>query len=483
MVNRNLARALKALAREGLEVEREGLVHRVRLAADAAAPTAEVLLPEEFPLEGKALQQLARFVATRHPEGGAVARACATPDFHPGETVPVGAVVATTADMVIPQAIGTDINCGMRLHVADIGIDRFLSRKAELVEKLKGDLLLGTRDLPMPTRAMRALFRTGCLGWVEALRNGNGGAARPGGLGQLERADFRQLERELERVYHLGSETGDEAWVPDDLLPEDRESIRDGNLATVGGGNHFVEIQVVDEVVGRGRAWEWGVRAGQVTFMIHTGSRAVGQHVGGRWKEKAKELWPEGRKHPESGIFPVRGEAVGTYLAAMNTATNYAYLNRLLIAELVRLRMREVFGSDLEVPLVFDVPHNVILDEGGLHVHRKGATPAHPGQPVLIPGSMGHPSWLLEGLGEERFLSSASHGAGRAATRFEMGRQPRTEESLGLRGVECITLNEDRRIEEAPAAYKPIGPVVEIQVEAGIVRPVARMKPLLTFKA
>jgi RNA-splicing ligase RtcB len=197
---------------------------------------------------------------------------------------------------------------------------------------------------------------------------------------------------------------------------------------------------------------------------------------------------PAGVRHPDSGIFPLceaeRPDLVASYLAAEATAANYGFVNRLLLAELVRWRLREVFG-DIEAPLVYDVPHNITLREGALYVARKGACPAHAGQPVIIPGSMGAPSFLLVGLGNTRMLSSASHGAGRAVSRFSLTRAGAKvdEDALGLRGVECIALREERRIEEAPAAYKPIQPVIDCQVEAGLVRIVARMRPLMTFKA
>jgi tRNA-splicing ligase RtcB len=119
-------------------------------------------------------------------------------------------------------------------------------------------------------------------------------------------------------------------------------------------------------------------------------------------------------------------------------------------------------------------------------VARKGACPAGADQPVIIPGSMGASSFLCVGLGNERFLRSASHGAGRATARGGMGRSVRDaahRSALGLDGVECVTLREERRVEEAPAAYKPIGPVIDAQVEAGMIGLVARMRPVLTFKA
>jgi len=471
---RSNERVFKALARDGIAASKEGPVFRVKLAA-AEAPEAEVLLPEGFPLESKAVKQLVAFAAVQHPAGGEVRAAFATPDFHPGATVPVGAVVATSPDMVIPQAIGTDIQCGMRLHVSDLSLDRFSAGRRQLVDLLKGDLLLGTRDLPMRVSSMKALFEGGCMSWLEEVK------ADP--LGRLSGASMSQLAGELDLIYGMGSYDGSSRWAPSSMVPADREVVRDPSLATVGGGNHFVEMQVVEEVIDRSKGFAWGIREGQVVFMIHSGSRLAGVAIGNAWIERAKKEWPKGLSYPRDGIFPLHGDSAQEYLVAMNSASNYASVNRLLLGELVRLRLREVFGADVEAPLLFDVPHNVVLKERGLLVHRKGATPAHRDQPVLIPGSMGHASFLMVGLGNERYLSSASHGAGRSKTRYEMRHRDKQGGDLGLAGVECITLKQERLVQEAPAAYKAIVPVVDVQAEVGIVGPVARMRPLLTFKA
>lgn len=141
--------------------------------------------------------------------------------------------------------------------------------------------------------------------------------------------------------------------------------------------------------------------------------------------------------------------------------------------------------GDIEAPLIYDLPHNITLPEGAGWVTRKGACPAYVGQPVIIPGSMDTPSYWLVGKGNPEFLRSASHGAGRVRSRFEMSRlgADKSEAALGAIGVDCVTLREERRIEEAPAAYKAIEPVIETQVKARILDVVAKMKPILTFKA
>lgn len=479
--NKQLNRLFAALGREGLDVSREGRVYRVRRKHEDGPP-AEVLLPDDFPVEAKALRQLAGLMAVRHPAGGRVERVCASPDFHPGDAgVAIGSV-AVTEGMVIPAAVGSDINCGMRLHVVDLAPDTLLARRDELVELLKGDFFFGTRDLPMAAGSMRALFHEGLLGWIESV------SRQP--LGVLAGSDFAQISAELERVHLGGALDGHARWAPEDLVPAQGQ-VRDGGMATIGGGNHFVEIQVVEAVMHGGLAHAWGVRAGQLAFMIHSGSRGVGKHVGAAWRDKARAAWPRGQRHPDEGLFALsladHPELVAGYLEAEATAANYGFVNRLLLAELLRLRLRQVFGAGISAPLVYDLPHNITLPAQGpaqRWITRKGACPADAGQPVIIPGSMGASSYLAVGRGASTLLSSASHGAGRARSRFMMSNHSgQDEHALGLTGVDCITLREERRIEEAPAAYKPIEPVIACQVEAGVLDVVARLRPLMTFKA
>ncbi|MEH2253526.1 RtcB family protein [Nostoc sp.] len=479
MQPKNLKRLLRALERQGLDVTYSDRTYSVRLVNSPEAPVAEVLLPEGFPVEAKALKQLANLASVRHPSGGCVCRACATPDFHPGDAgVAIGSVVETVGQ-VIPGAVGSDINCGMRLHVADLTIEEFLAKRDQFVEKMKGDYFFGTRDVTMTAQTMQALFQYGVPGWLDAMLD------QP--TGSVVKSDLQQLAQESERIFLGGSMDGDWKLAPEELVP-DAGLVRDGGLATIGGGNHFVEVQRVDKVENRTLAHAWGVREGQLAFMIHSGSRNVGKYIGGMWRDKAKAIWQKGLKYPDSQIFPLsthsHPELVASYLQAEATAANYAFVNRLLLAELLRLRLREVY-KDVEAPLVYDLPHNITLPEGQGWVTRKGACPAHVGQPVIIPGSMGAYSYLMVGRGNPAFCNSASHGAGRIYSRFDLNRKgaSQSEAELGLTGIDCITLREERRIEEAPAAYKPIQSVIDVQVEAEMVDVVARLSPVLTFKA
>lgn len=437
---------------------------------------SKILLPESFKIEEKAVQQLVSFSNVYHPSGGHIKCACATPDFHTGSPVPVGSVLVSSHDMVIPQAIGTDINCGMRLHKLDLTYEQLLAKKDILVNKLKGDLLEGTRNIPVTPLAMKSLFENGVGEFFDVMKN-----SKKEGL--FSTMNYNQIYKELDKLHSSAFEKGNSTYAPEALQNMSRELIRDPSLGTLGGGNHFCEIQVITEIVDKKKAYEYGLKVGNVVVMIHTGSRDVGFYVGKNWMDKAKVAWPQGLKHPENKIYPIVGDLAIQYLEAMHSASHYATLNRALIAEIFRQRVKEVFG-DIDCPLVVDVPHNIVLKEKVGNVHRKGATPAHEGQDLLIPGSMGHDSYLLTGLGNENWVSSASHGAGRNISRNEISFRAKKDKSiLGLENIECITLKEERRIEEAPGAYKEIGPVINSQVEEKIISVIAKFSPILTFKA
>lgn len=486
MQPKNLKRLLRALARQGLDVTYNNKTYSVRLSDNSDVPVAEVLLPSGFLVEAKALKQLANLASVRHPAGGCVCRACATPDFHPGDAgIAIGSVIETEGQ-IIPAAVGSDINCGMRLHVADLTIDEFMAKRDSFVELMKGDYFFGTRDVTMTAKTSRAIFQYGVPGWLDAMLDAP--------TGSFVKSNLQQIAQESQHIFLDGSMDGNWKLAPEELVPDDG-LVRDGGLATIGGGNHFVEVQRIDKVENRAFAHAWGVREGQLAFMIHSGSRNVGKYIGGMWRDKTKAAWQKGLKYPDSHIFPLslhsHPELVASYLQAEATAANYGFINRLMLAELLRLRLREVY-KDVEAPLVYDLPHNItlpkepgFLEKPGSWVTRKGACPAYAGQPVIIPGSMGDYSYLMVGRANPAFCNSASHGAGRVRSRFDLTRQgaSQSESELRLTGVDCITLREERRIEEAPVAYKSIQSVIDVQVEAEMVDIVARLSPVLTFKA
>jgi tRNA-splicing ligase RtcB len=284
---------------------------------------------------------------------------------------------------------------------------------------------------------------------------------------------------------------------------------RDSQIGSVGGGNHFVELQWVTRVLHGPTAHAWGLARGSVVVMVHSGSVNVGHLCGGHFMDLVKRDWPATLGHPSNGIFPLpdRSPAFAAFFSALHNAAHFAFANRLFLALMARQALLETVG-DHEFALVYDTPHNLAwLEPRGSVLHRKGSSPAGGigtfeqfyGEPVLVPGSMGSASWVMEGLGSDDALGSASHGAGRSLTRGAAA--ARTDEDLHrfLREFRIVTPLDPRRPdvrnrrdilgkwrqhlkEEAPWAYKDVGPVIETLTDAGIARPVAELRPLLTIK-
>jgi tRNA-splicing ligase RtcB len=463
----SLARLQKALGRQGVDVAFERGIYTLT----NASASASVLLPESFRLEEKAVHQLMNFASVHVPgHEGHVCKACATPDFHPGSIAPIGSIVATSEDLVIPAIPGTDVNCGMRLITTGLSLSQFEAHREALTRKLQRVLLEDGRDVPVRSAAFAALFDDGPEAFIGSLHDD----------GIWGRVDKDRLLRELSACIGLSEFGGGLQYAPEALIGS-REVIRDPCIGTTGSGNHFVEIQLVDAALDRHLSYQHGLVPGEVVVMIHSGSRDFGFFVGGRWMDRAKAAWPKGVRHPQSGLYGLTGQLALDYLDAMGVAARYAWANRVVLAELVRDCLTEVLAEDKST-LVVDVPHNVVLREHGMNIHRKGATPARLGDLALIPGSMGDHSYVASGLGNPDWLWSCSHGAGRSVRRQAM-RAIRPEHHQDDLSWQCVTLREERRIEEAPSAYKKIGPVITAQEEAGLLRSVARLKPLLTFKA
>ena len=464
----NYTRLQRAFARSGIVVNYRDGVYQIH----NEKAQAQILLPASLPLEEKAVRQLLEFAAVRsHDNERGACKACATPDFHPGSIAPVGSIVATDSDFVIPAAIGTDINCGMRLLTTGVTLRQLEPHKDRLVQRLTRSLLDNGRDVPTSTAAFRALFDLGPEAFLQAIPR----------QGLWREMDHNRLQDELAHCVGLQSFGGSARHAPEAFTGQRHAMFRDPSLGTPGGGNHFVELQVVEEVLDRHAAYRAGLKPGDVVVMIHSGSRDLGFFVGQAWMDRARAEWPAGVRHPESGLYGLSGALAAEYLDAMGVAARYAWANRLVLAELVRKDLEATIGASAS-RLVVDVPHNVVLAEQGMNIHRKGATPAHDGQLALIPGSMGDSSFLATGLGHADWLWSCSHGAGRRLRRQET-RALRPTDAIGEQSWQCVTLREERRIEEAPHAYKPIGPVITAQEEAGLIQAVARLRPWITFKA
>lgn len=459
-------RLQKRLSRLGIESHFNNDVYTL----NKENTTAQVLLPNPLPLEEKAVEQLLNFASVNMPNSqGKVCAARATPDFHPGAIAPVGSIVATTPDLIIPAAIGTDINCGMRLFTTGLSYEQVSEQKASIIANLKSVLLQDERDVPVTPTSFQALFDEGIATWLTALPQ----------QGLWNNVNYARLQTEIDKISGHQLITANSKYAPEAFF-EKRDIIRPASLGTVGSGNHFVELQIVDEILDRHLAYQMGLHKDAIVVMIHTGSRDVGFYIGKRWQDKAKALWPTDHKYPQSGLFGLSDDNAENYLQAMGVAARYAWINRIVITELIRKSLSTLFHQD-NSQLIVDISHNIILPEQGMHIHRKGATPAYADQIALIPGSMGDYSYLAMGKGNPDWLWSCSHGAGRAERRQTM-RNQKAESNQAKLPWQCITLKEERMREEAPAAYKPITPVIEAQENANMIQSVVKLKPWITFK-
>lgn len=466
MSTTSFSRLQKRLSKYGIQSHFENDIYTF----NRQSIEAKLLLPPALPLEEKAVLQLLDFASVKIPNTpGGVCITRATPDFHPGAIAPVGSIVATPNNFVIPAAIGTDINCGMSLFKTGLNYEQMMEQQPSIIKNLKAVLLEDKRDVPVTPLSFDALFNSGLPAWLTELPN----------QGLWQEVDFKRLSDEISKIYGTALVSAHTDYAPEALL-NNRAIIRPASLGTVGSGNHFVELQIVDDIIDRHLAYHAGLKKNDIIIMVHSGSRDVGFYVGQRWQDKAKTQWNMGEKYPDHGLFALRDQHAINYLQAMGVAARYAWINRIVITELIRHQLAQLFKQD-NSQLIVDISHNIILPENGMNIHRKGATPAHKEQLVLIPGSMGDYSYLALGKGNTDWLCSCSHGAGRAEKRQTMRRK--AENAHSALAWQCITLKEDRLREEAPSAYKPITPVIQAQEKAGLIQAIARLKPWITFKA
>lgn len=425
---------------------------------------------------------------------GIVRASLAMPDIHWGYGFPIGGVAAfrTSDGVVAAGGVGYDINCGTRIVRTDLDEREVRPVQDRLADELASSVPAGLRSAGAGAKLGRELdevLRTGArwavehgLGWAEDV-------AACEERGAIEGADPALVSSRAKERGH-------------------------GQLGSLGSGNHFAEVQVVDEVFDARTAEAFGVRVGQVLVFLHTGSRGLGHQV------CTDFLTVMTRAAQKSGIaLPDRQLACAyyrsaeaqDYLAAMRAAANFAWANRQAITHSVRSAFSRVFDRDpraLGMSLLYDVAHNIAKverhadDDGVIEVvvHRKGATrsfPAHhpeippqyaeAGQPVLIPGDMGRYSFLCVGTAgamSETF-GSTCHGAGRRLSRHAALREQKGVDIVGeLRSKGILVRVADRRLlgEEASAAYKDVASVVEVCDRAGIARKVARMRPLIVVK-
>ena len=397
--------------------------------------------------------------------------ALAMPDVHEGYGFPVGGVAAFDAQtgVISPGGIGYDINCGVRLLRSDLTRDEITSGLEKLAtaiyEEVPSGMGRGGR-LKLSEKLFDEVLESGAKRAVEM------------GYGTVE---------DLENLESRGAlDNADASLVSSHAKARGRDQ-----LGTLGAGNHFVEVDEVETVFDEESAKKMGIFKNQIVVLIHTGSRGLGHQIATDYiRIMAQAMRKYGIILPdrELACAPFQSKEGQDYFKAMSAGANFAWANRQLITHEVRKAWRDVLGeSGGELSVVYDVAHNIAKIEDGLIVHRKGATRAFPGQPVLIPGSMGTASYVLLGQSKalEESFGSSCHGAGRRISRTQAKREIRGADlkaSLAKRGIAVRAGSLSGLAEEAPEAYKDIDEVVEVVHRAGIAKKVARLKPIAVIK-
>ncbi|MDI1450561.1 RtcB family protein [Polyangium sp. 6x1] len=455
--------------------------------SDMRVPARIFASPETLPslLSDHSVEQLVN--VTTLP--GIVGAACGMPDMHEGYGFPVGGVAATALPdgVISPGGIGFDINCGVRLLVSNLERKAIADRVESLVHEL-------SRSVPSGAgRGGRWSFSGKQLDRI-----------LEGGAGALVRDHEVGTASDLEAIESGGALEGADASA----VSERARQRGADQLGTLGSGNHFLEVQVVDEVFDEGIAGRLGLAVGRVTVLVHSGSRGLGHqvctdHV--RLMDSVMQRYGIHVPDRQLACAPLSSPEGQQYFAAMCAAANFGFANRHLIAHLVRDVFRRMFGDrDGFLRLIYDVGHNTAKIEKyegkKVCVHRKGATRAFGpgsrdvpaayrdiGQPVFIPGSMGTSSFVCVGTehGSEASFGSTCHGAGRqmsrtAAKKKVTGQALRKE--LEGRGIVIRCASNAELAEEAPVAYKDVDRVVDVVAAAGIARKVARLRPIGVVK-
>jgi tRNA-splicing ligase RtcB len=414
----------------------------------------------------------------------------AMPDAHSGYGFPIGGVAAFDRDsgIISPGGVGYDINCGVRIIRTDLTADEASPRMKDLIDLLFHEIPSGVGS--------KSKIRASDKQLNEALLHGAKWAVESG----------YGIKEDIERCEEKGfMKSADPSKVSERARTRGKPQ-----FGTLGSGNHFLEVQCVDEVYDEEAAKFFGLEKGQVTVMIHCGSRGAGHQICDDYLkllERATHKYGILLPDRQLACAPAESTEGQNYFKAMAAGANYAWANRQVITHWVREAFSRFFGRDMDdlgMYLIYDVAHNVAkLEEHTIdgekkmvYVHRKGATRAFPpghrdipsvyrniGQPVLIPGSMGTPSFVLHGTDKamELTFGSACHGAGRVSSRSAALKTFQGEviqKELAEKGISVRAFQPSVIAEEAPAVYKSSEDVVDVVHQLGIARKVVRLLPM-----
>ncbi len=417
------------------------------------------------------------------------------PDGHEGYGFPVGGVAATDMEegVISPGGVGYDINCGVRLLRSNLNVNQVKPHLKDLVNELFNSIPSGV----------------GSEGAIKLTKS------------ELDELLIEGVDWAIEHGYGYkqDSEVCEEKGR---MIGANPESVSDTarkrgapQLGSLGSGNHFLEIQQIQEIFDENAAKVMGVEKGQITVLIHCGSRGFGHQVCSdylRYSEKSLKKYNIELIDRELACVPNNSIEGENYRKAMYSALNFAWSNRQIITHFIRKTFEKIFSSSetgLDMKLVYDVAHNIAkverhkVDGEGMRdlvIHRKGATRAFPagmeqvpekyrqiGQPVFIPGSMGTASWILVGNKKSLDLSfgSTAHGAGRTMSRGAAKRSYTIEKvkaELDSKGIYIKALTKNGIVEETPLAYKDVDSVVNVSDKLGIATKVAKLVPIGVIK-
>ena len=419
---------------------------------------------------------------------GILKNSFAMPDAHQGYGFPIGGVAAfdLKKGVISPGGVGYDINCGIRVLATDISVKDFLKKRKEFLKEISKNIPSGVGRENKEKITDKELDQILIYGAEFAIKNKFG------------------KKEDLDRCEENGK-------MPN-ANPKDvsiRAKARGKPQAgTLGSGNHFLEVQKIEQIFDKKTAEIFGLQKDKICIMIHCGSRGLGHQVASDYIKLMEEKYGfENLPDRELINAPINSELGKKYISAMNCAINFAFYNRQIIMQRVRNILEEFFPKNKN-HLVYDVCHNIakfekhIIDkkEKEILVVRKGATRSFGpdrkeipavyrkiGQPVIIPGSMGTASYILVGTSaaEEISFGSTAHGAGRILSRTNANEKLTSEKvirELNLKDIEIEAISKKGIVEEAPEVYKDIEEVIKVSDELGLAKKVARLKPVAVLK-
>jgi len=409
------------------------------------------------------------------------------PDIHLGYGVPIGSVLAFKATkdykknskesgIISAGMVGFDINCGISLFKTTLKKEAVAENK-ERIGKLLLDRVptgVGSKSaIKLSEKEFSDVLKEGAMWCVKR------GLASKEDLEHMEDNGFFELDDK-------------------DLRYVSKEAIKRGinQLGTLGSGNHFLELSYVKKIFNKEKAKKYSLEEGDVCLMIHTGSRGFGHQIASDYLKiqlKAAEKYGLQIIDKQLAGAPIGSEEASSYLEAMKAAANFSYANKLILASIVEKLIKELKSNNQAKALIpiYTISHNIckkeIINGEELFIHRKGATRAYPNSPVIVAGSMGSSSFLLEGTEKavSTSLASSCHGAGRALSRTDAKNRFKIKsinEELKDKGIAVFSKSQSGIIEEAPSSYKSSYDVIEAVEEAGISEKIAEFYPIIVIK-